>query len=94
MQGIIDEVDNLIYDNCITADCKFSVSDVRLAIGKLKPHKSDGDQCLYTGHFINAGMIFLYIYHYYLVLLLYMVELLVVYVLVLVYPFPKDVMQI
>ena len=55
MQCIVDDVNNAVINDSLSADCIFNIHDVKSAVDRLKPHKSDGGSGLSTDHFVKAG---------------------------------------
>ena len=55
MQCIVDDVNNAAANDSLSADCIFNIHDVKSAVARLKPHKSDGGSGLSTDHFVQAG---------------------------------------
>jgi len=55
MQVILNGIDSSLAGIPISRDCIFSVSEVKDAVSRLTPHKSDGSSQLATDHFINGG---------------------------------------
>jgi len=55
MMKLIELIDANVINNGYTQDCVITAHDVKLAISKLKAHKSDGNFELNTDHFLNAS---------------------------------------
>jgi len=55
MQSIIDQLNNSIANEFLNADCFVNYTDVKLAVSKLKLHKSEAGSGFLTNHLVYSG---------------------------------------